>query len=64
MHIAFWLENQKEKGHYERPTRKWENNIKIDIREMGWVSMDSTDLSHDRDQLRNLVNMAINFRIL
>jgi hypothetical protein len=47
-----------------RPRRRWDNNIKIDIREIGSVSMDWTDLCHDRDQRRALVNMAIHLRAL
>jgi hypothetical protein len=32
-----------------RPTRRWVDNIKIDLREIGWDSMDWIDLAHDRD---------------
>jgi hypothetical protein len=28
-----------------RPTRRWEDNIKIDFREIGWDSMDWIDLA-------------------
>jgi hypothetical protein len=33
-----------------RPRCRWVDNIKIDLREMGWVSMDWVDLAQDRDQ--------------
>jgi hypothetical protein len=33
-----------------RPRRRWENNIKIDLREKGWGGMDWIDLAQDRDQ--------------
>jgi hypothetical protein len=33
-----------------RPRRRWEDNIKIDHREIGWGGMDSIDLAQDRDQ--------------
>jgi hypothetical protein len=29
----------------ERPIRKWVDNIKMDLREMGWSGMDWTDLA-------------------
>jgi hypothetical protein len=49
-----------------RPRRMWENNIKIDIIEIGWVNIDWIDISipQDTDQWRVLVNKAMNFRVL
>jgi hypothetical protein len=35
MHIGFWWENQK--IPIGRPSRRWEDNIKIDFKEIGWV---------------------------
>jgi hypothetical protein len=37
------------------------DNIKIDLREIGWGDMDWFDLDEDRDQWRALVYMAVNF---
>jgi hypothetical protein len=37
-------------------------NIKIDLREIGWDVMDWIDLAQDRDQWRALVNMVMNLR--
>jgi hypothetical protein len=34
------------------------DNIKIDLREIGWVGVDWVDLAQDRDQWRALVNMS------
>jgi transcription termination factor 2 len=34
----------------ERPRRRWEDNIRMDVREIGWGGMDWTDLAQDRDQ--------------
>jgi hypothetical protein len=42
-----------------RPRRKWEDNIKIDLREIGWGGMDWIELSQDRDQWRDLVNTVM-----
>jgi hypothetical protein len=44
-----------------RPRRRWMNNIKIDLREIGWHCMDWIDLAQDRDQWRALVKMEMNF---
>jgi hypothetical protein len=33
-----------------RPCRRWLDNIKIDLREIGWDGMDWIDLAQDRDQ--------------
>jgi hypothetical protein len=46
----------------ERPTRRWDD-IKIDLREIGWGSMDWIDLPQDRDQWRALVNTVMNLRV-
>jgi hypothetical protein len=32
-----------------RPRRSWVDNIKIDLREIGWDGMDWIDLAQDRD---------------
>jgi hypothetical protein len=32
-----------------RPRRKWVGNVKIDVREIGWGSMDWIDLAQDMD---------------
>jgi hypothetical protein len=44
-----------------RPRRRWVDNIKMDLREIGWAGMDWIDLAHDRNQWRALPNTVINF---
>jgi hypothetical protein len=39
------------------------DNIKIDLREIGWDGMDWIDLSEDRYQWRALVNTVMNLRV-
>jgi hypothetical protein len=39
-----------------RPRRRWEDNIKMDLREVGWGGMDRINLAQDRDRWRALVN--------
>jgi hypothetical protein len=42
------------------PRRRWVDNIKMDLREIGRDDMDWIDLAQDRDQQRALVNMVMN----
>jgi hypothetical protein len=44
-----------------KPRRRWEDNIKMDIRGMRWGGMDWIDLALDRDQWRAIVNMGMTF---
>jgi hypothetical protein len=46
-----------------RPRRRWVDNIKIDLREIGWDDKDWIDLAQDRDQWRALVNTVINLQV-
>jgi hypothetical protein len=39
------------------------DNIKIDLREIGWGGMDWIDLAQDRDHWRALVNTVTNLRV-
>jgi hypothetical protein len=41
----------------------WEDNIKMDIREVGWEDMNWIDLAPDRDRWRALVNAVMNLRV-
>jgi len=43
-----------------RPRRRWENNIKMDLQEMGCGDMDWIDVAQDRDRWRALVNAVMN----
>jgi len=45
-----------------RPRRRWEDNIKIDLREVGGVG-DWMELAQDRDRWRALVNTVMNSRV-
>jgi hypothetical protein len=47
----------------ERPRLRCGNNIKIDLRAMGWGGMDWIDLAQDRDQWMALANTVINLRV-
>jgi hypothetical protein len=43
-----------------RPRRKWEDNIKMDLLEVGCGGMDWIELAQDRDRWRALVNAVMN----
>jgi hypothetical protein len=45
-----------------RLRRKWVDNIKIDLREIGWDGMDRIDLAQDRDKWRAFMNTVMNLR--
>jgi hypothetical protein len=46
-----------------RPRRRWVDNIRIDLREIGWDDMDWIDLAENRDRWRALVNTVMNLRV-
>jgi hypothetical protein len=46
-----------------RPRRRWVDNIKMDLRVIGWDGVDSIDLAQDRVQWRALVNTVMNLRV-
>jgi hypothetical protein len=46
-----------------RPRRRWVDNIKMYLREIGWGSMDWIHLAQDKDQWRALVNTVMNLRV-
>ena len=43
-----------------RPRHKWEDNIKMDLREVGGEDMDWNSLAQDRDRWQSLVNVVMN----
>jgi hypothetical protein len=47
-----------------RSRRRWENGIRMDLREIGWGSVDLIQLAQDRDQWRIVVNTVMNLRVL
>jgi hypothetical protein len=51
------------KGPLGRPRCRWVDNIKMDLREIGWGGMDWIGLSQNRDQWRTLVNTIMNLQV-
>jgi hypothetical protein len=53
----------KRKRPLGRPSCRWEDNIRMDLREIGWEDVDWMHVVQDRDQWRTLVNTVMNFRV-
>jgi hypothetical protein len=45
------------------PRRRWEDNIKMDLQEVGCGFMHWNKLAQDRDRRRALVNAVMNLRV-
>jgi hypothetical protein len=52
-----------EKRPLGRGRSRWEDNIKMDIQEVGCGDMDWIELAQDRDSWRALVNAVMNLRV-
>ena len=59
----FLVEKPEGKKPLGRPRRRWEDNIKMDLREVGCGSMDWIELDQDRDRWRAIVNAVMNIRV-
>ena len=46
-----------------RPRRRWEDNIKMDLQELGCGGMDWIELVQDMERWRALVNAVMNLRV-
>jgi hypothetical protein len=47
-----------------RPRRRWEDGIKMDLRDIGWGGVEWIHLAQDRDRWRAVVNAVMNFQVL
>jgi hypothetical protein len=57
-------ERADERRPLERPRRRWEDGIKMDLREIGWGRVKWIELAQDRDRWRAVVNAVMNLRDL
>jgi hypothetical protein len=46
-----------------RPRRRWQDNNKMDLQDVGCGGMDWVDVARDRDSWRALVKAVMNFRV-
>jgi hypothetical protein len=58
--VNFAMPKKKPLG---RPRRRWLDNIKMDLLEIGWGGVDWIGLAQDRDKWRALVNAVMNLRV-
>ena len=47
-----------------KPRRRWEDNVKMDLQEVGFGGLEWIELAQDRDMWRVLVNTVMNLRVL
>ena len=57
------LEKPTGKRPLRRPSRRWEDNIRMDLEEIGINAVNLVDSAQDRDYWRALVNAALNLRV-
>jgi len=58
-----WVGKLERKILLGRPRHSWEDNIKMDLKEVGCGGMDWIELAQDRDRWRALVNAVMNLRV-
>ena len=51
------------KRHLGSPRRRWEDNVGMDLKEIGINTRNWVDSAQDRDYWRALVNLALNLRV-
>jgi hypothetical protein len=52
------------KRPFEKPRRRWEDGLKMDLGEIGWGSVEGIHLAQDRDRWRAFVIAVMNLRVL
>jgi hypothetical protein len=60
--IGYWWESQRERIT-RKTKRRWVDNIRMDLGEVGWSDVDWIVLAQDRNRWRALVNSVLNLRV-
>ena len=63
MYTGFWWGKPEGKSPIGRPRRRWEENIKVDLQEVGCGGMGWIELAQDRDSWQALVNAVMNLGV-
>jgi hypothetical protein len=65
IHLYFIALTRKLEGKnpLERPRRRWEDNIKMDLQGVGCGGMECIELAQDMDRWRALMNAVMNLRV-
>jgi len=58
-----FVRKPKGKRPLGKPMHKWEGNITMDLREIGWEGVDRIHLAQDRDQMWAPVNTVMNLQV-
>jgi hypothetical protein len=58
-----WLGKAEGKRPLGRPRHRWEDDVTMDLQEVGCGGMDWMELARDRDRWRALVNAVMNLRV-
>jgi len=64
VYAVFCLGKPEGKRPLGRPRRRWEDNIKMDLQDVGCEGMDLICLAQDRNRLRAIVNAVMNLQVL
>jgi hypothetical protein len=60
--IGFWWGNLRKRDHWGDPRHRWEDNIRMDLQEVGFWGMDWIGLAQDTDRWRAIVNAVMNLQ--
>jgi hypothetical protein len=60
---GFWLGKPEGKRPLGKPSRRWEDNIKMDLQEVGGGCGDWMQLAQDRESWRALVSAVMNLQV-
>jgi hypothetical protein len=60
---GMWVGKPEAKRPLGKPRRRWVDNFKMDLREIRWDGVYSTDMAQDRDQWRAFVNSVLNLGV-
>jgi len=61
--VGSWWGNRREEDQLGRPRRRWVDNIRMDLQEVGCGYMDWIGLTQDRDRWRTLVSAVMNLQV-
>jgi hypothetical protein len=62
--IYILVRKSEGKRPFSRPMHRWEGNIRMDLKEIGWEGMDWVQLAQNKNKWQVVVNMVMNLRVL
>jgi hypothetical protein len=63
VHREFWWGNLREREPLGRSRRRWEDNVNMNLQEVGCGGIDWIDLAQDREMWQAVVSAVMNLRI-